>query len=525
MACPHLNISMVKRSAGDSAVAAAAYQSRSDIFNEYRQQTERYARKRAREDDVVHLEVMLPDHAPKAYKDRGVLWNSVELVEDQRNAQLARRIILTLPNEVPRDEWAEMVRQYCQEQFVSKGMCADVAIHYTEPPPNPHAHILLTLRSIDEHGKWCPKFRKVPCDDGHGNPILDEKGKPKMRPVSTNGWNDKGNAELWRAAWAAKQNEFLDRCGSKTRVDLRSYERQGVLQVPTVHLGKDASALVRKGEYSYLHHLNQDIKETNGHLSTLQKAAKAIIDWFTGWMERREDMMEQEEIRRHPPIVGDLYSWWLLRREQRSDWSSERAQAKCGVKDWGTVHEMIDYCQDHGIHTAESLMSELECMEEEAAAIWNRLAQLDRRLRDIPEIIRAADTVKRLQPVKDKTRYGFKTQTQSYAAAHADELAEYNKAYRTLMKLNGDSHVDADALSREAAELNRTKARFIEMQEDAKPRLTMMRKVRKCVQAVWADADLDDKRIEHASFARTNHEQESIENRNKPKHKEWDMAI
>lgn len=93
------------------------------------------------------------------------------------------------------------------------------------------------------------------------------------------------------------------------------------------------------------------------------------------------------------------------------------------------------------------------------------------------------------------------------------------------MKLNGDSHVNTDALSREAAELSRTKVRFTEMQEDAKPRLAMMRKVRKCVQAVWADADLDDKRIEYASSARTNHEHESIENRNKLKHKEWDMAI
>lgn len=170
-------------------------------------------------------------------------------------------------------------------------------------------------------------------------------------------------------------------------------------------------------------------------------------------------------------------------------------------------------------------MSELERMEEDAAAIRNRLTQIDRRLRDIPEIIRAADTVRRLQTIKDKSNYGFKAQTQSYAAAHADELAAYNKAYRTLMKLNGDNHVDTEALSRESAELNRTKARFMEMQEDAKPRLTMMRKVRKCVQAVWADADLDDKRIEHASFAHANHEQEFIENRNKPKHKEWDMAI
>lgn len=235
--------------------------------------------------------------------------------------------------------------------------------------------------------------------------------------------------------------------------------------------------------------------------------------------------MEQEEIRRHPPIVGDLYSWWLLRREQRSDWSSERAQTKCSVKDWDTVHELIDYCQDHGIHTAESLMSELERMEEDAAAIRNWLAQIDRRLHDIPEIIRAADTVKRLQPIKDKSNYGFSSQKANYIKAHTAELAEYNKAYRTLMKLNGDSHVNTDALSHEADELNRTKTRFMEMQEDAKPRLTMMRKVRKCVQAVWVDADLDDKRTEHSPSARTNHEQELIENRNKLKHKEWDMAI
>lgn len=189
------------------------------------------------------------------------------------------------------------------------------------------------------------------------------------------------------------------------------------------------------------------------------------------------------------------------------------------------MHELINYCQDHGIHTAESLMSELERMEEEAAAIRNRLTQIDRRLRDIPEIIRSADTVKCLQPIKDKSNYGFSSQKANYIKAHTAELAEYNKAYRTLMKLNGDSHVDTDALSREAAELSCTKTRFTEMQEDAKPRLAMMRKVRKCVQAVWADADLDDKRTEYAPSARTNHAMEAKEKRNQPRCKEWDMAI
>lgn len=154
--CLHFKITIVKRSQGQSAVAGAAYQSGERLFSEYDQRTKFYNKKK----ELVHAEIMLPSHAPPGYADRATLWNAVEAVENQGNSQLARRIVLAFPVEVPKEQYLSMIKEFCQEQFVSKGMIADFAIH-DKGDGNPHAHILLTLRAMDEHGKWLPKARKV----------------------------------------------------------------------------------------------------------------------------------------------------------------------------------------------------------------------------------------------------------------------------------------------------------------------------------------------------------------------------
>ena len=156
ISCPHFKITIVKRSQGQSAVAGAAYQSGERLFSEYDQKTKFYNKKK----ELVHSEIMLPPHAPPGYADRATLWNAVESVENQWNSQLARRIVLALPREVPKDQYLPMLKEFCKEQFVSKGMIADFAIH-DKGDGNPHAHILLTIRAMDEHGKWLPKARKV----------------------------------------------------------------------------------------------------------------------------------------------------------------------------------------------------------------------------------------------------------------------------------------------------------------------------------------------------------------------------
>ena len=152
MPCPHNEITIVQRSQRQSAVAAAAYQSGEKLFCEYDQQVKHYPEKRG----IVHNEILLPANAPLEYTDRNTLWNAAEAVEKQWNSQLARRWVLSIPREIPPDQYAALVRDFCRQQFVSKGMCVDFAIH-DKGDGNPHAHVMLTMRAMDERGKGFPR--------------------------------------------------------------------------------------------------------------------------------------------------------------------------------------------------------------------------------------------------------------------------------------------------------------------------------------------------------------------------------
>ena len=208
----HCNISIVSRGKGKSAVAAAAYRSGEKLTNEWDGMTHDYTRKGG----VVHTEIMLPPHAPPSFSDRSTLWNSVELYEKAGNAQLAREIDAALPIELSREEQIRLVREYCSSQFVSRGMCVDYAIHDTGKG-NPHCHIMLTMRPLDERGAWAAKSKKEYDLDENGERIRLPSGRYKTHKVDLTGWNDKGNAPLWRKAWADLTNDFLERNGSPQR--------------------------------------------------------------------------------------------------------------------------------------------------------------------------------------------------------------------------------------------------------------------------------------------------------------------
>ena len=115
MPCPHHDIKIIQRSNHQSAVASAAYQSGERLFSEYDQKQKYYSHK----SEIVHTEIMLPPHAPPAYADRNTLWNAAEAIEKQWNSQLARRIVLAIPREIPPEQHADLIRDYCREFFVS----------------------------------------------------------------------------------------------------------------------------------------------------------------------------------------------------------------------------------------------------------------------------------------------------------------------------------------------------------------------------------------------------------------------
>lgn len=211
-------VGRASRSAGStamrSATAAAAYRAGTRIEDVNSGIVHDYRHKRG----VDHACILAPSGAPSWTQDRAALWNAVERAEKRRDAQLFREAMCALPTELSRQQNIDLVKSWATNTFVSKGMVADICFHHLNGH-NPHAHIMLSLRSLEAKG-FGPKNRD---------------------------WNDRGLVEVWRKTWAVACNKALADAGQDARLDHRSYARQGITADPTVHMGPQATALERQG--------------------------------------------------------------------------------------------------------------------------------------------------------------------------------------------------------------------------------------------------------------------------------------
>lgn len=268
MAIYHCSVKIIGRSKGKSVIAAAAYRAGEKLHDRETGINHDFTRKGG----VVHREILLPDHAPKEYLDRQTLWESVTKVEKKSNAQFAREVEVALPVEFSKELQLAVIREYVQINFVSKGMCADVAIH-DRGNGNPHAHILLTTRPIKADGTWGTKEKKDYARDETGNriPLIDKKtGKQKLGKrneklwkritVQANEWNNRGNVEKWRKSWADICNRYLS---MEQQIDHRSYEKQRLPLEPTIHEGFRPRQMEQRGEVSDRCEYNRIIKQLN----------------------------------------------------------------------------------------------------------------------------------------------------------------------------------------------------------------------------------------------------------------------
>jgi len=269
----HLSIKIVSRGKGKSSVAAAAYRAGEVITNEYDGQVHDYTKKGG----VVHTEILLPDHAPREFQNRATLWNAVEKIEKNKNAQLAREIELALPVELTEEQNLSLVRDYVNRNFVAAGMCADVCIH-DKKDGNPHAHVMLTMRPINPNGSWGAKSKKEFILDENGERILLKSGEHKSRKIDATDWNAQTKAEEWRSDWAASVNVVMEKANHTDRIDHRSYKRQGIEQIPTIHIGSFAWRMERMGiatergnENRRIISMNQELRQLRARLRKLQK--------------------------------------------------------------------------------------------------------------------------------------------------------------------------------------------------------------------------------------------------------------
>lgn len=351
MAIYHLSVKIISRNQGRSAVAAAAYRAAEKMENEYDGVIHDFRKKGW----VVQREILLPEHAPIEYSDRCMLWNAVEKSEKRKTAQLAREIEIALPRELSLPQQIELLRQYIEDKFVAEGMCADYVIH--NPPlrddknrpvdyagnllkdkkdfifPNPHAHIMLTMRPIDENGKWEAKSAteyvcirdgievgmtaeefKSKKEDGWQKQYQYQEGKKKIWLTDEEGrrrnltrisktpkqskfgrqnptverWNSPERVFEWRDSWASYCNRYLREAKIDASIDARSFAEQGREELPTVHLGVEANAMDKRadrmervgksGTRSEAGQINREIRRYNALLLKIKNVTNQLID-------------------------------------------------------------------------------------------------------------------------------------------------------------------------------------------------------------------------------------------------------
>ena len=466
MPCPHNQISIVQRSNRQSAVAAAAYQSGEKLFCEYDQQVKHYPEKRG----IVHNEILLPANAPPEYADRNTLWNAAEAVEKQWNSQLARRWVLSIPREIPPDQYAALVRDFCRQQFVSKGMCVDFAIH-DKGDGNPHAHVMLTMRAMDERGKWLPKSRKVYELDKNGERIKLPSGRWKSHKEDTVDWNDRKYGEIWRHEWEVIQNRYLEANNRPERVDLRSYERQGLDIIPTVHEGAAVQQMEKRGIQTNIGNLNREIKAANRLMKSIRQLIQNLKGWITELGEKRKELLAQKAAEEATLLPNLLMKYMEIRKEERKDWT-RAGQNRGTSQDLKAVSEALSYLRQKGLSTVEDLEAFLESSGKSAADYRNQMKPKEVRSKVIDGILASRTDCKECKPFYEKyQKIFFKKTKEKFKQEHPD-VARYEKAAAYLAKHPDDKDSTQKELQEEQekllSEIAELKVPLTEVQEDLK---------------------------------------------------------
>ena len=430
MAIYHLEAKVISRGTGRSACAASAYMSCSAIYNDYDGIQHDYTRKQG----LVWEHVFLPDCAPAEWQDREKLWNAVEEAEKTKDSRLAREFVAALPIELGKDEWVDLLSKFIREQFVDEGMCADVAIHDTDGH-NPHAHIMLTVRPLNENGTWQHKTEKeylcVKGGEERGFTAAEYKeaqkygwekqypykvGKKKeyltpsaaeahslervskypkstkygrQNPISER-WNSEEQLVKWRAAWADEVNRCLEQKDLEARIDHRSFANQGKDEQPTIHEGVAARMMEKKGIVSDRCELNRQIRRDNALLRMLkaeiQKLTEAVKQSIPAIAEALENIWSRMVIMQYQMKynvfqlagIGDILKRDKPLVKQYKELSGQIRQKQAERKNLSAKKQK---CSPLQIVTVTKLYQQIATLTEEIEELKSQRAQILAKLK------------------------------------------------------------------------------------------------------------------------------------------------
>lgn len=387
MALFHLSVTQTKRSAGQSVIASAAYRAGERLYSEYYGDYSDYTRKGG----VICSDILLPSHAPPEYADRQTLWNAVEKAERGKNAQLAYSFDIALQNEFSLEENIALARQFLLENFVSRGMVVDFAVHQPDREdggiPNPHFHVLCLIRPIEQNGKWGLKQRRVYELDEDGNRIRDTDGKFVFNAVPTTDWGSPETLEYWRQTRAELCNTKFAEKGLDVRIDHRSYERQGVELLPTVHEGATVRAMEKKGIRTEKGEFNRWIRATNAVIRDIKKKIALLFDWIA---EAKAKLAKLQT----PDLVSLLNAYYTIR-------NAGAYSQKGKVSNLKEMNENFNYLRANDIFTLEDLEHRVSEHSAATESLKKTLDQQTARMKAIKQLYDSSAAFQSLKPLAE----------------------------------------------------------------------------------------------------------------------------
>lgn len=482
MACYHFTLKQVSRGKGASAVAKAAYHSGERLSDTYYGTVHDYTKKAG----IVYKEIFLPPHAPERLKDRETLWNEVEQVEKNKRAQLANNFEIALMNEFSMEENILLVKAFVKEQFVTRGMIADVAIH--DPPrkpgeePNPHIHVMCPMRPLNEDGTWGVKQKKEIVLDENGQPVIGSNGKPKERAYSVTGWNSKETLQEYRKAWADMVNEFAELTNTPIRVDHRSLKEQGIDRLPTVHEGPEVRAMEKKGIRTTIGDLNRMIRYVNARIAQVRE----LFDWIKSRKQELEEKFEaaKSEIR-SPNLANYLMDYYDKRNKNAEQFQYGTRKAK--VTNLKQLAEITSYLEQEQIKTPAQLQERISSFSDRFDQVRNEIAEQLSISKEYKERLRAWELYQKTKPVFDEyqTKHFLK---EKFRKEHQKEINTYRWANRYLKDYQDENGKVWPNRWKQSADSAKEKAEKLKpRKQELAAELQILKKIRSCIEEIEYD--------------------------------------
>ena len=464
----HTHVDIVSRSKGESVIAKAAYNARDKLKDDYYGKTHDYSKK----DDLVFSKIFLPEHIPKEFSKREYLWNEVEKIEKSKNSQLARNLLFTLPRELNEEDRIKLISEFIEENFTSKGMIADCNIHNPTASDNeeqPHAHILLTLREIDEQGNWKAKSKKEYILDENGEKIKLKSGNYKSRKVNLNDWNEPDKAKEWRKNFSKKANEYLARNNIDKRIDPRTFGEQGREELPQVHLGTASFQMEKKGIQTERGNHNRKITAFNLEFKKFKAELSKLTSWISSLLvnlqsKYDEYKQEKKEEYENKAELFNLYEYISIYHELQGEKARKlnpyASNKKIGA-DLRRFSKARIYLKDNNLRTIADLQEKISTIQANNKKISQDIKVKTTRIESLNKCFVYADIIKDNKQIFEEwnSKSLFKD---SFYNSHKEQIDKYKRARVILEKITGSSAIksknwqrDIQSLEIEITKLNK----------------------------------------------------------------------